>query len=71
MDYHKSRRFTTRDNDNDASLNNCAQQWTGVWWYILCYLANLNGQYIIILQLLIVKVLFRPVGMRQLSSSQR
>ena len=45
MDYHNSRRFTTRDNDNDASLNNCAQQWTGGWWYILCYVANLNGQY--------------------------
>uniref|UniRef100_A0A1X7UL16 Sushi domain-containing protein n=1 Tax=Amphimedon queenslandica TaxID=400682 RepID=A0A1X7UL16_AMPQE len=45
LDYHNSRRFTTRDNDNDASLNNCAQQWIGAWWYIMCYVANLNGRY--------------------------
>ena len=46
MDTHNGRRFTTRDNDNDLwSGNNCAQQYTGAWWYDGCYGSNLNGRY--------------------------
>ena len=42
--YHNGRRFTTRDNDNDNG-GNCAQFFTGSWWYYNCLNSNLNGQY--------------------------
>ena len=43
--YHNGMRFTTRDNDNDSSGGNCAQSYTGAWWYHSCYDSNLNGRY--------------------------
>ena len=43
--YHNEWRFTTRDNDNDNDGNNCAQSYTGAWWYNSCYDSNLNGRY--------------------------
>uniref|UniRef100_A0A1X7SKH3 Fibrinogen C-terminal domain-containing protein n=1 Tax=Amphimedon queenslandica TaxID=400682 RepID=A0A1X7SKH3_AMPQE len=46
LTYHNGRRFTTRDNDNDlSSLGNCAQGYTGAWWYYHCAHSNLNGRY--------------------------
>ena len=39
-------RFSTVDNDNDNwSGSNCAQFYTGAWWYNACYNSNLNGRY--------------------------
>uniref|UniRef100_A0A1X7ULR7 Fibrinogen C-terminal domain-containing protein n=1 Tax=Amphimedon queenslandica TaxID=400682 RepID=A0A1X7ULR7_AMPQE len=44
--WHYGRRFSTYDNDNDAwSGGNCAQSYTGAWWYHTCYHSSLNGQY--------------------------
>uniref|UniRef100_A0A1X7T529 Fibrinogen C-terminal domain-containing protein n=1 Tax=Amphimedon queenslandica TaxID=400682 RepID=A0A1X7T529_AMPQE len=45
MDLYNGYRFTTRDNDNDAWHRNCAQDFTGAWWYNKCLNSNLNGQY--------------------------
>uniref|UniRef100_A0A1X7T3D2 Fibrinogen C-terminal domain-containing protein n=1 Tax=Amphimedon queenslandica TaxID=400682 RepID=A0A1X7T3D2_AMPQE len=44
--WHNGRRFTTIDNDNDlVSGDNCAQVYTGAWWYNHCAESNLNGRY--------------------------
>ena len=43
LDYHNGRRFSTRDNDNSGG--NCAQSYTGAWWYNSCTVSNLNGRY--------------------------
>uniref|UniRef100_A0A1X7UMG7 Fibrinogen C-terminal domain-containing protein n=1 Tax=Amphimedon queenslandica TaxID=400682 RepID=A0A1X7UMG7_AMPQE len=44
--YHNGSRFSTKDNDNDdLSRGNCAQSYTGAWWYHTCYHSSLNGQY--------------------------
>ena len=46
LTYHNGWRFSTRDNDNDPlSGYNCAQYWTGAWWYNECHTSNLNGRY--------------------------
>ena len=39
------RRFTTKDQDNDAWIRNCAQRHKGAWWYRWCHGSNLNGLY--------------------------
>ena len=44
--YHNGSRFSTVDNDNDEwSGGNCAQNYTGAWWYLYCAHSNLNGHY--------------------------
>ena len=42
---HNGYRFSTYDNDNDVAARNCAQDYTGAWWYFGCYNSNLNGRY--------------------------
>jgi len=45
--YHSNHPFTTKDRDNDAySVTNCAELYTGAWWYDSCHHANLNGKYL-------------------------
>ena len=44
--YQNGQRFTTRDQDNDGMSYNCAQRYTGAWWYKWCHASNLNGLYL-------------------------
>ena len=43
--YSNNSPFTTRDNDNDNHHGNCAEKYTGAWWYGACHHTNLNGLY--------------------------
>ena len=47
LTYHNGSRFTTRDNDNDVWLYNCAHERSGAWWYNNCEQSNLNGPYLV------------------------
>ena len=43
---HNGKKFTTKDNDNDAHIGNCAVMFTGGWWYTAgCHNSNPNGLY--------------------------
>ncbi|XP_033639107.1 microfibril-associated glycoprotein 4-like [Asterias rubens] len=42
---HNGLSFTTKDQDNDIKINNCAMQFKGAWWYGACFVAHLNGRY--------------------------
>jgi len=43
--YHKVLKFSTYDQDNDGSVDNCAVRYRGAWWYDECHRANLNAEY--------------------------
>ncbi|XP_056001553.1 ficolin-2-like [Ostrea edulis] len=45
LGYSNERMFSTHDEDNDPSINNCAVLFHGAWWYKDCAISNLNGQY--------------------------
>ena len=40
---HNGAPFSTIDNDNDNSSDNCATLFMGAWWYTQCHASNLNG----------------------------
>lgn len=38
MSYHRSRKFSTKDQDNDNNPTaNCAKDYKGAWWFDNCY----------------------------------
>ncbi|XP_066285407.1 ficolin-2-like [Branchiostoma lanceolatum] len=43
--YHKGMEWSTRDEDNDNSSEQCAVVNYGAWWYNRCRVSNLNGRY--------------------------
>jgi hypothetical protein len=38
--------FSTKDRDNDAYLDSCADNRHAAWWFKGCDYANLNGLYV-------------------------
>ncbi|XP_064187988.1 angiopoietin-related protein 3 [Anguilla rostrata] len=47
MTNHTGMKFSTKDRDNDNHTDiNCAQSYTGGWWFNACGETNLNGNYI-------------------------
>ena len=47
LTYHNGLKFSTKDQDNDESIVNCAAQEAllGAWWYGDCKRSSLNGVY--------------------------
>ena len=46
MSSHTNMKFSTHDNDQDTSSENCASVFKGAWWYHTCHSSNPNGQYL-------------------------
>ncbi|XP_061392327.1 microfibril-associated glycoprotein 4-like [Musca vetustissima] len=45
LEYHKGRKFSTFDEENDIDITNCAQSANGAWWFGACYFSHLFGPY--------------------------
>uniref|UniRef100_A0A1I8NQ32 Fibrinogen C-terminal domain-containing protein n=1 Tax=Stomoxys calcitrans TaxID=35570 RepID=A0A1I8NQ32_STOCA len=45
LEGHKGMRFSTSDQNNDASSSNCALDNNGAWWFKDCFNSHLNGPY--------------------------
>ncbi len=47
LTYQNGQKFSTKDQDNDVhSSIDCAQHFTGAWWFRDCHYSNLNGLYL-------------------------
>jgi len=42
--YFNGKKFSTKDQDNDASSGHCSKSCQAGWWYNNCYYYNLNGR---------------------------
>ncbi|XP_016954743.1 ficolin-2-like [Drosophila biarmipes] len=45
LTYHLGMKFSIKDRKNDVDSRNCAQSFTGAWWYKSCHTSNLAGKY--------------------------
>ncbi|KAK6966006.1 BgMFREP25.1 [Biomphalaria glabrata] len=45
LSYNNNMFFSTYDRDNDKSSLNCAQHYSGAWWYNACHSYTLNGKW--------------------------
>ena len=45
LSYNDEMNFSTRDQDNDNDIKNCAEVMRGGWWFNGCSYSNLNGVY--------------------------
>ena len=47
LTYHNGHSFGTYDRDNDKNGANCAEKFTGAWWYghRYCHISHLNGKW--------------------------
>ena len=45
LSYHNTKKFSTKDRDNDIHSTHCAQVYKGAWWFGSCSDSNLNGKY--------------------------
>ncbi|KAK3759329.1 hypothetical protein RRG08_058141 [Elysia crispata] len=47
LTYHNGHSFGTYDRDNDKNSANCAEKFTGAWWYghRYCHVSHLNGKW--------------------------
>ena len=43
LSYHNGGAFSTIDKDNDEHSTNCAEVYSGAWWYKGCHTSHLNG----------------------------
>ncbi|KAM7355806.1 ficolin-2-like isoform 2-T2 [Cochliomyia hominivorax] len=47
LSYHRTRKFSTKDQDNDNNPSiNCAKEYKGGWWFDNCYSSHLTGPYL-------------------------
>ncbi len=46
LTYHSGQKFSTAERDQDVSSYNCATSFKGAWWYKLCVVCCLTGNYI-------------------------
>ncbi|XP_013105126.1 microfibril-associated glycoprotein 4-like [Stomoxys calcitrans] len=45
--YHKGKKFSTKDQDNDSFVEgSCAHDHAGAWWFGNCLYSHLNGPYL-------------------------
>jgi len=42
---HVGSKWSTPDQDNDASGDSCAKIYKGAWWFKACHESHLNGEY--------------------------
>uniref|UniRef100_A0A2C9MA05 Fibrinogen C-terminal domain-containing protein n=1 Tax=Biomphalaria glabrata TaxID=6526 RepID=A0A2C9MA05_BIOGL len=45
LSYHNNMFFSTFDKDNDKSSENCAEMYSGAWWFNACHHSKLNGKW--------------------------